>query len=59
MTEEEWKEHSEWVDTFRGKIITKYDEAGNEKKKKKTISGYYINGSKIKILYEEDRQRSF
>ena len=28
-------------------------------KKKKTISGYYINGSKIKILYEEDRQRSF
>ena len=35
MTEEEWKEHSEWVDAFRGKIVTKYDEAGNEKKKEK------------------------
>ena len=28
-------------------------------KKKKKISGYYIANNKIKVLYEEDRQRAF
>ena len=34
MTKKEWQEHCKWLNTFRGKIISSYDESGNKKKKK-------------------------
>jgi len=37
MNKKEWKEHCEWLDTFRGKIITNnevYKHYGEEIKKK-------------------------
>ena len=35
MTKKEWEEHCKWLDSFRGKTITCYDETGNKKKSKK------------------------
>ena len=34
MNKKEWKEHCEWLNSFRGRIIRKYDENGQEKKEK-------------------------
>ena len=39
MTKEEWKEHCKWLDTFRGKTISSYDEYGKNKKKPKKEDG--------------------
>ena len=39
MNKKEWKEHSDWLDTFRGKIITNnsvYENYGEKKGKEKT-----------------------
>ena len=64
MNKKEWKEHCEWLDTFRQKIITdnthiKIMEKKPKKKKKKIkkrkISGYYLHDGKITYLYEERR----
>jgi hypothetical protein len=38
MTKKEWKEHCEWLDTFRAKIVTNnevYKNYGEDIKKKK------------------------
>ena len=37
MDKKEWQEHCKWLDTFRGKIISKYNENGEEKTYKKNI----------------------
>ena len=37
MNKKEWQEHSKWLDSFRGKIISKYNENGEEKTYKKNI----------------------
>ena len=39
MNKKEWKDHSDWLDTFRGKIITNnsvYENYGEKKGKEKT-----------------------
>ena len=38
MNKKEWQEHSKWLDSFRGKIISKYNENGEEKTYKKIFS---------------------
>ena len=37
MDKKEWQEHCKWLDTFRGKIISKYNEYDQEKTYKKNI----------------------
>jgi hypothetical protein len=39
MTKKEWQEHCKWLDTFRGKTISSYDEYGKKKKKPKKKNG--------------------
>ena len=63
MNKKDWHEHCKWLDTFRGRIITNNPvykdyvkkEKKSEKKSKRKISGYYFNGKKLIILYEEKR----
>ena len=37
MNKKEWQEHCKWLDTFRGKIISRYNEYGEKKTYKKNI----------------------
>ena len=37
MNKKEWQEHSKWLDSFRGKIISGYNEYGEKKTNKKNI----------------------
>lgn len=37
MNKKEWQEHCKWLDTFRGKIISGYNEYGEKKTNKKNI----------------------
>ena len=37
MNKKEWQEHCKWLDTFRGKIISGYNEYGKKKTNKKNI----------------------
>ena len=37
MNKKEWQEHCRWLDTFRGKIISGYNEYSEKKTNKKNI----------------------
>ena len=48
MNKKEWQEHCKWLDTFRGEIITQYNQYGKTFKKTEKIIKKHFKKKKDK-----------